>query len=213
MRGHNRLHDRVTAALDRCQESQDVDFKESAGWPQLRYRIMKAAMAMANLRDGGVVIVGVSERNAIWELTGISEVDLASFEADDIIEEINSVASPHIVLDVVLVTYRNGNRFLAIQANEFGETPIVCKKTVDSRTTGEPVLEQGAVYIRPAGVAQTIRITDARQMHALLELSAEKRARHILEAAARIGLVAGAGMPATGERTATQRFDEELGNL
>jgi hypothetical protein len=74
MAGHPRLHDRVMTALNRCLESQDVDFKESAPWPDLRYRIVKTAMAMGNLRDGGIIVVGASERNATWGLTGISEL-------------------------------------------------------------------------------------------------------------------------------------------
>ena len=41
MPGHKRLHERVVTALDRCQESQAVDFKESATWDQLKWRIIK----------------------------------------------------------------------------------------------------------------------------------------------------------------------------
>ena len=32
MPGHKRLHERVSFALDRCQEMSAVDFKESASW-------------------------------------------------------------------------------------------------------------------------------------------------------------------------------------
>ena len=212
MAGHARLHDRVMTALNRCLESQDVDFKESAPWPDLRYRIAKTAMAMGNLRDGGIVVVGASERNAIWELTGISEGHLATYQADDVIEQVNAFASPYLELDVVLVRDPSGKTFLAIEAHEFAETPIVCKKSHTAKDTGI-VLEAGALYIRPPGVAQTVKVGDARQMHDLLELAAEKRARRMLEAARRIGLVPGAGTTTPLEPRDRELFDQELSGL
>ena len=70
--GHRALHERVLAALDTCVESQRVDFKESAPWDALRYKIIRTAMAMANLRDGRLLVIGVGERGPEWDLTGIS---------------------------------------------------------------------------------------------------------------------------------------------
>jgi hypothetical protein len=46
---------------------------------------------------------------------------------------------------------------------------------------------------------------NASQMHDLLELAAEKRARRILEVSRRVGLVP--------EETAAKRFEKELGGL
>ena len=52
-----------------------------------------------------------------------------------------------------------------------------------------------------------VKILSAEDMHDLLELAAEKRARRILEVAHRIGL------KPTEIESATKRFDEELGGL
>lgn len=113
----------------------------------------------------------------------------------------NKYASPHVELDIALVKYTNGHEFLAIQAKEFLDTPLVCKK---NGPTGEGIV-QGGVYVRPPGVARTTRVVDAAQMHDLLELAAEKRARDILQISRRIGLVA---KPVTSEQ-----FDQELEGL
>ena len=59
--------------------------------------------------------------------------------------------------------------------------------------------------MRPAGKPRTTKVASAEEMHDLLELAAEKRARRILEVAHRIGLKP--------TETANQRFDEELGGL
>ena len=201
MPGHKRLHDRVLSALDRCQEGQAIDFKESAPWESLTWRIVVTALGMGNLRDGGVIVIGASEREQIWELTGITADHLETYEIDVVIDTVNKYASPHVELYIALFKYTNGRQFLAIQAKEFTDTPVVCKR---NGPTGEGLV-QGCVYVRPPGVARTTRVIDASQMHDLLELAAEKRARRILEVSRRIGLVA---RPFTSEQ-----FDQELEGL
>lgn len=198
MPGHKRLHERVTLALDTCQEFEDVDFKESQPWPELQWRIIKTSLAMANLRDGGIIVVGVNERGQTWALTGITDDHLATFDVDQIIAKINAFASPHVDIDIVLVSHRDV-RYLAIQVHEFSSTPVVCKKN------GDCGLAEGAVYVRPPGKPQTTRIMNAPQMHDLLELAAEKLARRIIEQGSRVGMAA--------TEPSTNMFDEELQGL
>ncbi len=183
MPGHKQLHERVVSALDRCQESQAVDFKESAPWAQLKWRVIRTVMAMTNLRDGGVIVIGVSEREEDWNLTGIKDDDLASYDVDDIIDIANKYASPPLSLDVVRVAYTDGTQFLAIQVREFEVTPCVCKR---NGPDGSKSFRQGDVYIRPPGKAQTKKVSCAEEMHDLLELAAEKRARRMIETSRRI---------------------------
>lgn len=186
-------------ALDTCVESQSVDFKESAPWEALQFKIIRTAMAMANLRDGGVIVIGVGERGEQWELTGISNEHVATYDVDDVADAINKYASPSVIATIV-ITAHNDHRYLVIRVPEFVETPIVCRRAGDAKSGLKP----GVVYVRPPGKAQTTEVTTAEQMHDLLELAAEKRARRILETAARIGLVA---------QPANKPFDDELGGL
>jgi hypothetical protein len=201
MPGHKQLHERVSSALDRCQESQGIDFKESAPWESLKWRIICTALAMGNLRDGGIIVIGASERELTWDLNGIEPDHLKTYNVDIIIDVINKYASPNVDLDIVIIKYGNGVDFLAIQIREFNDTPIVCKK---NGLIGKNIVE-GAVYVRPPGVAKTTRVMKASQMHDLLELAAEKRARRILEVSRRIGLEP--------RPTAKEHFDEELEGL
>ena len=201
MPGYKRLHDRVFNALGRCQESQGIDFKESAPWESLKWRIICTALAMGNMRDGGIIVIGASEREQAWVLTGILQEHLDTYDVDTVIDVVNKYASTHVDLDIVIVKYQNGKDFLAIQIREFADTPIVCKK---NGPEGERLFE-GAVYIRPPGLARTTKIMNASQMHDLLELAAEKRARRLLEVSRRVGLV-----PAS---TSKEKFDKELDGL
>lgn len=204
--GQKRLDERVQYALDRCQELQDVEFKESATWEILQWKIIKASLGMGNLRDGGIVVIGASSRGGSWALTGVLPEHLATFDVDKMTDQVNAYVSPHVDLDIVVVPYRNGKEFLAIQVNEFVDTPLVCKKNGPDTIKGtSEELAKGIVYVRPVGVPRTTRITEAGQMHDLLELAAEKRARRLLESATRIGLVPSAAT--------VNPFDNELGGL
>jgi hypothetical protein len=201
MPGYRRLHERVFNALDRCQETQGIDFKESAPWNSLKWRIITTSLGMGNLRDGGIIVIGASERGQTWELTGITDEHLATYDPDVIIDVVNKYSSPNVEMDIVLTKYKNDRDFLSIQINEFKDAPIVCKKN-GPRGGG---ITEGAVYVRPPGVARTTRVMNSSQMYDLLELAAEKRARRMLEVSRRIGLVS---IP-----TSTERFDEELEGL
>ncbi len=202
MPGHVKLHDRVYNALDHCQESRSVDFKASSSWDDLKLKIVRTVIGMGNLRDGGIIIIGASENGDSWDLTGITNNHLSTYDVDDIIDSVNKYASPPIKIDIVLVKYRNDEKFLAFQVHEFSNTPFVCKKNTPD---GNKILCAGEFYVRPAGKPRTIKVSSAEDMHDLLELAAEKRARRILEVAHRIGLKP--------TETASQRFDEELGGL
>lgn len=202
MPGHKKLHERVNAALDRCQESRSIDFKESSTWNDLKLKIIRTAMAMGNLRDGGIIIIGASERGQTWELDGIDQSHLETYDVDDVIDTINKYASPPIKIDIVLVTYKKGKTFLAIQIHEFIDIPFICKKNAPDN---DKKFRAGEIYIRPAGKPRTTKIMSAEDMQDLLQLAAEKRARQILEVAHRIGLRA--------TDTDSQKFDDELEGL
>jgi hypothetical protein len=159
-------------------------------------------MAMANLRDGGIIVIGASESGETWELTGIQPEHLATYDVDDVIDSVNKYASPSVQLEIVIVTYQNEKRFLALRVHEFEDTPVVCKRNAPD---GNKKLSAGEVYVRPFGTPRTTKVLSADEMHELLELAAEKRARRFLETAHRVGL--------RPPEPAVQRFDEELGEL
>ena len=202
MPGHKKVHERVCGALDRCQELKSVDFKKSAPWDNLKWQLIRTIIAMGNLRDGGIIVIGASERANTWELTGIDVTDLSTYDVDVIIDTVNRYASPPVKIDIVLVNYTNRKNFIAIQVHEFSDTPFVCK---NNGPDDYKKLRAGELYVRPAGMPKTTKVTSADDMHDLLDLAAEKRARKILEVAYRIGLKP--------SETGDQKFDEELEGL
>jgi hypothetical protein len=189
MKGHSKLRERIVHALDRCQEEQWLDFKESQPWGNLQWRLLKTIMAMANLRDGGLIVVGVSERGDIWELTGISPNDRSTYDYDIIIDQVSKYASPEISLDIVVHRHDDSKEYVAINVHQFTEMPVVCKKNGPDGLTPRVTIAAGDIFVRPPGKPRTETVKEASRLHDLLELAAENRARRMLEVAHRVGLV------------------------
>lgn len=198
--GHKKLHDRVVGALELCIESQSIELKESCAWDNLKYKITKTTMAMANLRDGGIIIIGVAERNGNFVLEGIRVEHLETFDPDNINDFINKYASPPLGVNLVRVEH-NGKEYLAIEAQMFKQSPIICKKTYE----GKEKLKEGAIYIRPLGKAQTTQANKAEDIAQLLKLAAELRAAEMIGTCERIGMAPAESDP--------DKFEEELGGL
>lgn len=206
MSGYSDLNDRISLALSRCQEQPWLDFKESQPWLTLRWRLLKTIMGMANLRDGGLILIGVGEKGTSWELTGIDPAHLTTFDCDDIIDQLSKYASPQISVDIVLHDHDDGKRFLAIHVHQFDESPVVCRNNSPDDLKPKDRLSAGDVYVRPSiGKPQTVRVTDAARLHDLLELAAEFRARRMLEVGKRVGMV-----PA---EAAATKYEAELSSI
>lgn len=206
MSGYTDLMDRIVLALSRCQEQPWLDFKESQPWSTLRWRLLKTIMGMANLRDGGLILVGVAENGATWELTGIEASHLETFDYDDIIDQLSKYASPQVNVDIVIHDHDDGRRYLAFHVHQFKDSPVVCRNNSPVELKPKDRLAAGDVYVRPpTGKPQTMKVTDASRLHDLLELAAEFRARRMLEVGKRIGLVP--------TLAATEEFDAEFSTI
>lgn len=205
MAGHALLRERVDAALDRALEAPDVDFKESAPWEDVKWKIVKTTLGMGNLRGGGLVIVGVSEREDVWELQGIEADHLTSYESDIIADLLDKHMSPAPKVEAVLHE-REGHTYLVFDIGEFDDLPFVRKRD-------GPDLQRGAVNVRPlSGRPRTERIRSADDMRELLDLAAEKGARRILERMERLGRLPSTEVPVPGD-VDRRRYDEELGRI
>jgi predicted HTH transcriptional regulator len=204
LEGYELLKERVEGSLKLLTEIRAVDFKDAAKWDEIKCSIPKDVLAMSNLRDGGIIIIGVSEKNERWELTGLTQEQLDTYNPDDMLDWVNRYASPPVIFDIVRHThYKEPDNkkfdFLIIQAHEFEEKPIVCKRDY----SGE--LRRGAFYIRPLGKAESREVQSADEMHDLLDLAVEKRTRNLLRQIKRIGIDLAVAL----EKTDADKYDEE----
>jgi predicted HTH transcriptional regulator len=206
--GYKILSERIIGALNLLQEVRSVDFKEAVVWDDLKYKIAKTTMAMSNLRDGGIIIIGIAEQDNNWHCTGMTEEQINTYDPDNMIDHVNKYASPAITFDVVKHTDKDGLQYLAIQAHEFEEKPIVCKKDY----AGE--LRRGVCYIRPLGKAESRAVQSADEMQEVLDLAVDKSVRKFLQRCERLGMLVRVEEEKLAEKKVdSDKFDAELEGL
>lgn len=204
LQGHQKLLERAEAAIERRIEGKEVDFKRSEPWDSLKNRIVVTAIAMANLRDGGLIVVGMDEdkKNQTWNVTGVDPVVFSTYNPDHINQHLANHTSPSVRVE--LVRYNRADLcphpFLVFHILEFDTIPVLLTKAL----SGEK-FQQGDIIIRSGHPVSSRRPMTAMEMHDLVELAADKNYRAFIERAHRLGL-----QP---RQTDQERFDAELQGL
>jgi len=183
LKGYELLRDKVEGALQLLQEISSIEFKKATKWSEQKIGITKDILAMTNLRGGGIIILGIEEKDNKWDCTGISDEELNTYNPDEVIEHVNKYASPSINFNVVKHTKDTTLNFLVIQVPEFEEKPVICKKQYNQE------LRKGALYIRPQGKPESREAQNADEVHDLLELAADKAFRKFLGKCENLGLI------------------------
>ncbi len=162
-------------------------------------------MGMANQRDGGLVVIGVSETADGLEPVGVSTEDLASWTYEGLVDELGRFTDPSVHIDFEVRTYLSLS-FAVIRVREFEDVPIICKR--DLTLERETVLREGACYVRSRRRTESTDVRSQEDMRALLDLAVEKKLQAFMSLAVRAGIVQLKGVP--GEPGAHEgRFDSQ----
>lgn len=182
--------DPILIALRDGAETRSTEFKESQPFDVLKWKLVKACMAMANLRDGGRIVVGCDERDGVPKPTGTTEKHQHSYDQDNLIEAVNTYARPPVSLTLRRVMFA-GLRFVGVEVDPFERTPVMCTKDNkhDSpQPTEKQLLRPGEIYVRSNERISTTKVVTPELLSEVLEIAAEKRAAEIISIAQRIGL-------------------------
>ncbi len=190
---HARLFERYSVATN---ELRGREFKRTESWDVLKYKIAKTAMAMANKRDGGIIVIGVSKNGEIHEAIGMEDTHFSTFKDDEIAAFINKYAEPFVITSVSRPCVK-GKNFVVIAIKEFEHLPVICAKA------GPEDLKQGAVYIRGYAQNETRIVECQTEMRELLDIAVERGLRFFL------GRAAGAGLQTRLSPTDDERFSTE----
>jgi len=194
--------ERFIPYIESLHETRSIEYKESVPWGVIQQKIAKTAMAMANIRDGGVIIVGVTKTGNSYERKGISHEHLETYKEDEVLAYVNSFADPYVRLEIEPFEW-NGREFLAIVVHEFDEVPVVCKK--DSSFT-----RKGAIYTRSHRMAETCEVRDQTEMREILEMAAEKDLSRFISRSQRAGISL---IPPGNEVTDRELLDNQIGRF
>jgi predicted HTH transcriptional regulator len=176
-------------------ETPRIEYKGPCEWNVNTFA--KDILAIANIEDGGRIIIGVAEKGVSYERVGLTEQLVATFNYDTMRDQFASFASPHVKFSVASPQDKNGLQFVVITVNEFDEIPVICIKPSVPAGTKAPVI----YYRNTDKKVESGPISNYHDLHNLLERSATKiRARW-----KQLGLY----VPDNIEKV----FDDELGNL
>lgn len=125
--------------LEDLKETQRVEYKSACSWDEDIF--CRDILAMANVQDGGYIIVGVRELpDGTFEREGVTEEQKNSFKIDIMKDQMNKYADPYVDFDVKSYEYK-GKTYVVIRVYPFDEIPVICK--IDSKTT-----KKGVIYYR-----------------------------------------------------------------
>lgn len=169
---------------------------------QLFARVVRAALGMANRRDGGTVVIGVEDTGASLNPVGLSDNDLDSWRYDYVADGIAAYVDPSVSFELEIKEY-DGKKYVVLIVGEFEDIPVLCKRSYQS------VLRDGACYVRTRRKPETSEIPAQAEMRDLLDLATEKALRKFITQAQRAGLIS-SGTPLPDDR---DLFDQQLENL
>ncbi len=172
--------DWIAERIARLDEDRSIEYKRSCPWEYLRIRIAKTCMGMANTRNGGTIIIGIRKTNGTYELEGISEEHLGTYDTDVIQAFVNTFADPYATIDLYLKEWDH-KEFLGIEVHEFDEFPIVCKRNSEETN-------KGAIYSRSYRIRETSIVLSQTEMREIIDMATEKGLRKLLRTLHRSGV-------------------------
>ena len=172
------------------REERYLEYKGSMIWTSVdtKVKIARAMMAMSNLRNGGVIVVGMKEiKRGVWEPDIMTEGQVTSFTQDDIAQWVNDYAVPAVQFTVEPFSL-NTDKFVIIKVREFDSVPTVCEKQKTLR--GKEELKEGAIYYRSNSKYESAPISSNEDMRELIALAINKGVAREIEHLRELGFVA-----------------------
>lgn len=191
------------------KEERYLEYKGSMVWTgdDTKVKIAQAMMAMSNLRNGGVIVVGMKEtKRGVWEPDIMTDEQVASFTQDDIAQWVNDYAVPAVQFTVEPFLL-DTNKFVIIKVREFDSVPTICRKP--KQLGGREVLKNGAIYYRSNSKNESAPISSDEDMRELIALAVNKGVAREIERLRVLGFVT--AFPAPQEDDALKYEQEREG--
>lgn len=187
------------------REQSGVEFKGAGLRSEKPFlaKVVRAALSMANRRDGGVVLVGVADGDPTGG-AGLAPDQLAQWmDFDAVSAAFANYCDPP--LDFTLEQFdNNGRPIVCVTVGEFRDVPIICKKSYPG------VLRDGAIYVRSRHKVESAELPSQTEMRDLIDLATEKRLRAFVEQSHRSGVALSPSPPTV---TDAEKFTAQLGGL
>jgi uncharacterized NAD(P)/FAD-binding protein YdhS len=169
----------------------------------LTARVARASLGMANRRDGGIIVIGVSEdtaKNLVPE--GLTPLHVETWKYDTLSAKVAPFADPYLELELEHVEL-DLRVYAVITVAEFEEVPVLCARDWTT-PAGAVILRRGALYVRTRRQPETTEVASQTEMREVLTLAIEKGVRRFVATARE------AGLTLAGDATDAAHFADEL---
>jgi hypothetical protein len=172
-------------------ERAGVEFKNARGREDRNFwEVAKAVLAMANRRDGGLVIVGVVDHRTI---DGLTDAQATSWgpEVDQVRTKLDPYADPFVFVDVEIVNATAegaaAQRCAVITVHQFDRVPVLLAK--DVTVDGRVVLNRGACLVRGRQTPATSQVANYADFRELLDIATANGVKEFVTLARQAGLL------------------------
>ena len=149
-------------------------------------KVARAVLGMVNRRDGGLVIIGVHDKNSVLKPVGLSTANLTTWNHDEVSTALAAYADPSVSFDLQILNYID-NTYVILKVHEFEDIPVLCRQ--DYMKGDEVVLRKGACYVRSRHKPETSEIPSQEDMRDLLDLATDKGVSKFVSRAVKSGLI------------------------
>jgi predicted HTH transcriptional regulator len=185
-------------------EERHIEYKPSMSWiDRKRIEIVKCILGMANIPGGGFIVIGIEQKDNDFVLSGMIPEHFESFTQDLVDDVVKDYADPFVKFYVKKIGYENKD-FVVIQVNEFGEIPVICRKSFPS--DGKVFLREGAIYTRPSGKSETTEVSTQTEMREIIDMAVVKSLQQFIRKMGQAGILDLIKPKYSDE----QEYDEEL---
>jgi hypothetical protein len=151
-----------------------------------RFVAKVARAAMGNLRDGGLVVLGIANDQIAAMQPGLNDAELAEWSDFDLVSAaLSRYSDPPVSFELQKVTLSNGARVVVLEVAEFEQDMHICKKDVDG------VLQEGQTYVRARGEPRSVPVPSSAEARELHNLAIDKGVREFVRRAGTAGIPLG----------------------
>lgn len=196
----------VEDSLRLGRESRSFEVKGSGGITDKHYvaRVVRAVMAMGNLRDGGQVCLGIDDDQMATMNPGLSPAQVAEWtDYDNVCDQLARYCDPPVSFHLHHFTLSSDAEVVVLDVEEFDIDLHICKKDYPG------VLQAGQTYVRPRGRPQSSQVPSLVDMRDLHNLAIDKGVRQYFRRAEYAEAPFTLSTPLSHEQQDTAAFDTE----
>jgi hypothetical protein len=160
-------YEQLKPLIEGQTESPSLDFKADCSLDLKR--LAKDIIAMSNVRDGGLIVIGVKEQETGFEATGVADANLTTYNKDQMKDKLAKYTDPSVDFDVYFPADSNNKTFVVIKVYSFKEIPVICVRDWDKD------LVANTIYYRNTNQrVQSGAVSNAHDLRAVIEHAAIK---------------------------------------